>query len=278
MLRRAHLALLAVALGALTPGCSALRGPSWPKISPVEVGGAPTSGADGYYGDARAAMARGDYGRALDLLQLARGDGPPEARVLNGFAVAYDKLGRFDLSARYYAEALKADPGSPIVAANLAYSQILRGRWDDRTGATTVAVGSTPMQATPPQPVMATPAAAATSPGPETQAKRSKWSPTVLLIDASGDAPTAELVRARLKRQGWSASPLMAGHPVQGTTAIRYPPAKARVARALARTLPGPSELQTCDTPCALIVVTLSADVRRWPLARFASTPSKMGG
>lgn len=279
MMRRPHLVLLAVALGALTSACSALRGPSWPKVSPVELGGAPTSAADGYYGDARAAMTRGDYGRALDLLQLARGGGPPEARVLNALAVVYDKLGRFDLSARYYAEALQADPGSSIVATNLAYSQILQGRWAHRTGVTTVAVGSTSVEARIPQPVTTTATqAATTSPAPATQAKRSKWSPTVLLIDASGDAPTAELVRARLKRLGWSASPLIAGQSVQRTTVIRYPPAKARVARALAGTLPGPSELQTCDTPCALIVVTLSADVRRWPLARFASTTSKMGG
>ena len=41
-------------------------------------------------------------------------------------AVVYDKLGRFDLSDRYYDKAEQADPGSRIVAMDRRYSMMLR--------------------------------------------------------------------------------------------------------------------------------------------------------
>lgn len=108
-------------------GCSALGSPQIAPIRPVQVGAAEITTADGYYADAAAAILERNYGRALDLLQLARRKNPHDVRVLNAFAVAYDKLGRFDLSARYYSLALEADPASSIVQANIAYSGKLRG-------------------------------------------------------------------------------------------------------------------------------------------------------
>ena len=83
-----------------------------------------------YQGAVRAINDR-DYGRALDYLQAARGMQANDVRVLNAFGVVYDKLGRFDLSARYYAEALYADPHSAIVLKNVAYSHVLQGMVDD---------------------------------------------------------------------------------------------------------------------------------------------------
>src|SRR5947209_3276817 len=75
------------------------------------------------YGDAVRAINQRDYARALDLLQAARDNAPGDVRILNAFGVIYDKLGRFDLSQRYYAEAQAVAPASPIVAHNLAYSK-----------------------------------------------------------------------------------------------------------------------------------------------------------
>jgi hypothetical protein len=51
---------------------------------------------------------------------------PNDPRVLNGLGVAYDWLGRFDLSTRYYDLANAADPGSKIVALNRRYSLMLQ--------------------------------------------------------------------------------------------------------------------------------------------------------
>jgi hypothetical protein len=125
------IALLSSALAVTLYGCVGVTG--GPRMSAVKLRPAPTSDAaavspgDLFYGDAVAAINRRDYARALDLLQAARDKSPGDVRVLNAFGVVYDKLGRFDLSQRYYAEAQKADPASAIVAQNLAYSKTLQG-------------------------------------------------------------------------------------------------------------------------------------------------------
>jgi hypothetical protein len=55
---------------------------------------------------------------------------PVTLRSLNALGVVYDKLGRFDLSARYYAQARAIDPNSQVVAANVSYSNALQGLTD----------------------------------------------------------------------------------------------------------------------------------------------------
>jgi len=89
---------------------------------------------DGLYLDARSAIMRRDYATALEALQAAKARTPDDVRVLNAFGVVYDKLGRFDLSERYYAWAAKLDPQSTIIANNLRYSSFLRtGKTPDTT-------------------------------------------------------------------------------------------------------------------------------------------------
>lgn len=96
----------------------AIQSPAGPVLAPDDT----------LYQAAARAIVKRDYGLALDYLQAARQKLSADVRVLNAFGVIYDKLGRFDLSARYYAEAKKLDPGSAIVAANLAYSARLQGK------------------------------------------------------------------------------------------------------------------------------------------------------
>ena len=88
-----------------------------------------------------------DYGRALDYLQAARDLQANDVRVLNAFGVVYDMLGRFDLSARYYAQALAADPQSAIVLKNVAYSHVLQGRVDGHGNRPVMAAVSPPTAA-----------------------------------------------------------------------------------------------------------------------------------
>ena len=83
---------------------------------------------DADYAGAVSAIHRRDYAGALDFLQAARLRKGDDVRVLNAFGVVYDKLGRFDLSERYYRQARAIDPTSAIVAGNLAYSLELQGR------------------------------------------------------------------------------------------------------------------------------------------------------
>jgi hypothetical protein len=120
----------AFAAAACTP---LFDGPKPVDVRPVMTNTAGNGDADDLlYRSAAAAIGDRDYNRALDYLQAAREKQPRDVRVLNAFGVVYDKLGRFDLSARYYAQAKVVEPKSTIVAGNIAYSQLLQGlRKDD---------------------------------------------------------------------------------------------------------------------------------------------------
>ncbi|MFN3515221.1 MAG: tetratricopeptide repeat protein [Phenylobacterium sp.] len=135
--------LIAVALLLAAPlaGCASVRDlvlrlGDEPRAEAPDVRQALRGGAelaaetpvDRLYARAKAAILTRDYGLALDLLQLARARAPQDVRVLNALGVVYDKLGRFDLSRRYYELALAREPDSRVVAANLAYSAALQGR------------------------------------------------------------------------------------------------------------------------------------------------------
>lgn len=128
MAARAHAVTLTAILA--TAGCATSpQRAAWVETRPLEVSaGRQVSASDGYYSGAVAAIDRRDYAAALELLQLARARAPGDVRVFNAFGVIYDKLGRFDLSARYYAQAAALEPASPIVAANVAYSAVLERR------------------------------------------------------------------------------------------------------------------------------------------------------
>jgi hypothetical protein len=81
---------------------------------------------DTLYARGRDALMAGDLASALELFHSARRAGPDDVRVLNGLAVIYDRLGRYDLSANYYQSAQAIDPNSTIVQTNLALSTHMR--------------------------------------------------------------------------------------------------------------------------------------------------------
>jgi hypothetical protein len=135
--------LLTVVCCALLPGlcgCAVWRemtslvrpSPQSAEVRPAPAPGLvppdPAAVVDRLYARAADAIRVRDYALALEVLQVAAVRAPTDVRVLNAQAVIYDKLGRFDLSARYYARALAADPGSAIVAHNMAYSARLSGQ------------------------------------------------------------------------------------------------------------------------------------------------------
>lgn len=125
MFVRTHVAALTAVLA--TVGCASVPPRTeWVEARPLEIGGRPgVSAADRDYANAVAAIGRRDYAAALERLQFARARAPNDVRVFNAFGVVYDKLGRFDLSSRYYAQAAALQPSSPVVAANVAYSAVL---------------------------------------------------------------------------------------------------------------------------------------------------------
>jgi tetratricopeptide (TPR) repeat protein len=120
--------LAACMAGVTAAGCLALPYGGRPvKLTAVHTPSAPASKLDLYYARAVRAIDARDYAQALDDLQTARALAPEDVRVINAFGVVYDKLGRFDLSGRYYAQAKALDPTSKIVDNNLAYSERLQG-------------------------------------------------------------------------------------------------------------------------------------------------------
>jgi Flp pilus assembly protein TadD len=113
--------------GVTAAGCLAGPGGRPVKLTAVHTPSAPTSKIDLYYSGAVRAIEGRDYAQALDYLQTARAIAPEDVRVINAFGVVYDKLGRFDLSRRYYAQAKVLDPTSQVVDNNVAYSERLQG-------------------------------------------------------------------------------------------------------------------------------------------------------
>jgi hypothetical protein len=133
--------------------CSSLFGGGDVKIRPVEnLSGRATEQHDTLYESAVSAINAHDYGRALDYLHEARSRDPHNVKALNALGVVYDKLGRFDLSARYYAEARAVEPGSEIVAKNMGYSKMLQGLIDPGVPTAVATVDLPPaMSAVPPE-------------------------------------------------------------------------------------------------------------------------------
>lgn len=86
---------------------------------------------DGSLDKAVTLLAHGDYALAIDEYRKALRDHPDDADALNGLAICYDQLGRFDLSDRYFEEALAIAPREPAFYRNFARSLDRQGRGED---------------------------------------------------------------------------------------------------------------------------------------------------
>lgn len=258
-----------LAVAASLSGCAGLpRLSHWVSVKPVEtVAEQPNSREDGYYAGASAAISRRDYADALDLLQAARARKPDDVRVLNAFGVVYDKLGRFDLSARYYQQARRLDPASTVVAANLTYSAMLQARSELPATAEATPVSKeqqTRAAALPPAAIrlgfapqwIATPPPTRSLPGFEIE-----------IADASSGPGRVEPLRKELIRLGWAAPRivLLGANPAARTT-ISYPARSLKVARGLANTLPAGVQLVDCADACNRIRLVIGADASKWRL------------
>ena len=257
--------LLAGAILMATAGCAGLpAGRHWVGVKPVHPAvQADFAGGEGDYAAAVSAISRRDYALALDMLQAANAREPGDVRVLNAFGVVYDKLGRFDLSARYYASARAADAGSQIIANNVAYSAVLQDQ-AVLAPARSLATGTTPLTlaAAPPTIVRlgaATPIALPLLPAPRRRGLE--------IADASGRAGGAAPIVMEWARVGWSppktAIPLA---PRAIRTTITYAAYRAPIAQSLARTLPPGVRLVDCEDACGGVRLTLGADSLAWPV------------
>jgi len=233
-------------------------------IKPFETptGIATEDAADRAYRSAVAAIDARDYGLALDRLQLARQQSPNDVRVLNAMAVVYDKLGRFDLSTRFYAEAEQIAPGSPIVEANLAYSKTLQGEYQAMKSSPVLEAAVTPKSAdlkTMPTLV----AEAAPAPKPMlTAATPLLVGRPLMVVDAAGAMSKAQTVRTQLASRGWSVMSDIEEREPSKESRILYPAENRQVALALANTLPFATTLTVCQGDCRGLTLVLGENAR----------------
>lgn len=262
-----------VALAVSLTGCAGLpRIAHWAPIKPVNTAAVqPTAREDGYYAGASAAISRRDYAEALDLLQAARARKPDDARVLNAFGVVYDKLGRFDLSARYYEQARQLDPASAVVAANVTYSAVLRARSELPLAEEVAPIAQErPVLAVAPSPYPSVirlgfaPQAIALAP-----AAAGRVGFAVEIADASGAPAQLDSLRRGLIRLGWSTPRIVLPRTTPAPyTTITYPARSVAVARGLANTLPARVRMVECADTCDRIRLVIGVDAAKWRLDR----------
>lgn len=129
--------LLAIALALPLGGCKSFLGVS--LFSPGAarpVREAPLMAPATQAG--RGELDAGRPGAAIEKFRQALAAAEPVAPALNGMAVAYARIGRFDLAQRYFEEAMAADPNDPRYRANLTalvQSPVFAMRRDGDVGA-----------------------------------------------------------------------------------------------------------------------------------------------
>jgi hypothetical protein len=78
--------------------------------------------------EARAALALGNVGTALEAFRKALREQPDSIEALAGIAACYERMGRYDLSRVNYEAALAIAPNNPILLNSFAASLQLQGR------------------------------------------------------------------------------------------------------------------------------------------------------
>jgi len=223
-----------------------------PASTPFETV-APAPAEDRLYSQAKVAIEARDYAKALELLQVAKQSTPNDGRVLNAMGVVYDKLGRFDLSRRYYEQALAVQPNSPAVMANMEYSAKLQ--------AYSVQLKDQPVAVAAVQPATAfrivTPSSTI-----RLAERPAMLGSAIRIIDASGGMALAKSVQRQLAAKGWSVEAAQPQRVASTSSVIVFKAENQRVAEALAHTLPFAAELRACSGGCSGVSLIVGANAR----------------
>lgn len=81
----------------------------------------------GPYEAGKSYLAARDYSRAIDAFRTSIALDERKVEALNGLAITYDMLDRFDISSSYYEKALSLAPNSPVTLSNYAKSMHMQG-------------------------------------------------------------------------------------------------------------------------------------------------------
>lgn len=285
----------AAALIAALSGCAVTHRLPTIVQRPVAV---PASDFQDALAEARSMYLRGEYGLAIGGFRNAIRLSPDDATGYDGLAACYDRLGRFDLSRRYYEVALAFAPTDARIYRNLALSLRMQGREEEArvvladAAALPVMGGASSARAT---------ATAALSPDGEQQVETAPapsvaialdpaapiampdWigglfrqlakaepvapppaelaqtqGPAMLILNANGRPGLAASTRARLHGTKWQAARL-ANAPARETSEIVYPSRQPALARLVQARMPFPVRLRASPS-ATWITLWLGAD------------------
>jgi tetratricopeptide (TPR) repeat protein len=131
---------------------------------------APAVPADLFTARGRAQLDAGNIGLAVEAFQQAIGTGEARGPALNGLGVAYARLGRADVAAQLFRQAMAEDPANDKFAANLAMLEQSQKSLETPSGALTAertdsaAPAPAPAAASAPAPALAASPAPAPAP------------------------------------------------------------------------------------------------------------------
>ena len=120
-----------ILLPALLAGCAGLDLARFEPRPVVPEGYALQGSGSELYEQGKRQLGAGYAALAIDAFRRAARAQPDSIDALNGLAVAYDRIGRYDLSRRYYEAALGREPNSAMLLHNFGYSLALQGKRDE---------------------------------------------------------------------------------------------------------------------------------------------------
>lgn len=94
---------------------------------PASVGLSEAHAGDDSYLQGKTALANGEFAGAVEHFRRALRSDPESVSAINGLAVAYDEIGRFDVAQGLYRRALVLEPHSVATLNNLGRSLLRQG-------------------------------------------------------------------------------------------------------------------------------------------------------
>jgi len=111
----------------LAPGWAGSQKPKWPFVDPPATPQLLGDDPNDDVGRAKLYFRQGSYGLAERSFRKAVELHPKDAEAWLGLAASYDRLRRFDLADRAYANVIKLVGATPAIMNNQGFSYMLRG-------------------------------------------------------------------------------------------------------------------------------------------------------
>lgn len=125
---RTGAAVLTIAVAIALAGCSSFGGGFGGRAGDLaNIPGIESYAGERALAEAKVQFRQGNYGHSATLYKRAVEASPTDAVAMAGLAASYDRLHRFDLADRVYAQLYKLTGGTAQYYNNVGYSYMLRG-------------------------------------------------------------------------------------------------------------------------------------------------------